>query len=498
MKYGTGYDGLMGFCCGWKVKILFMLLLAALFCTVDAQVKATRQTALDAFNKGNFELAYSRFSDLLAVYPRDPLYKYYSGVCLVKLEADPERAIELLSDARRDDAVVRTVPPDVLFWLGRAQQMAGRFDEAIDSFNGYTEQVGKKTARESGTQDYIQQCMDKRGKTTGSFIPDPEPETLTEPVVEHLNDTILQEVTEKKEIPLYRPPASEELLPPVDSLEILSGVSYDTVKKKKATVREPETTYADTTFEAVFDEHVAEAVKQPSAQGVLELFMIREGSDYDPGERIEINPEHPAGLIYRIQVAVLRNPVTISHFKGIVPVYGIRNSKSDLTTYYAGMFRKNDDARKALPLVRGKGFRDAFIVAFSGGKPVSLQRAAIMEKEWGVIPFISVEQLIPETETDTIPPTLSFRVEVIRTPKPVSEESYDEMKTLSGTRGLDIETLPDGNIVYLIGQFITFESAERYADLLVRNGYRDAKVVAWLGKKEIPVETAIQLFNSLK
>ena len=50
-------------------------------------------------------------------------------------------------------------------------------------------------------------------------------------------------------------------------------------------------------------------------------------------------------------------------------------------------------------------------------------------------------------------------------------------------------------IAYLIGNFFTFQSAAEYADLLVRNGYRDAKVVAWLGTKEIPLETAKQFFE---
>jgi len=50
----------------------------------------------------------------------------------------------------------------------------------------------------------------------------------------------------------------------------------------------------------------------------------------------------------------------------------------------------------------------------------------------------------------------------------------------------------------LIGKFITFESAVEYTDLLIRNGYREAQVVAWLGKKEIPVDTARQLFENLK
>jgi len=63
---------------------------------------------------------------------------------------------------------------------------------------------------------------------------------------------------------------------------------------------------------------------------------------------------------------------------------------------------------------------------------------------------------------------------------------------------LDILNSADGSFVYLIGKFITFESASEYSDLLVRNGYREAKVVAWLGDREIPVETAKQLFERLE
>ena len=109
----------------------------------------------------------------------------------------------------------------------------------------------------------------------------------------------------------------------------------------------------------------------------------------DPNEKITIDPEIPAGLIYRIQIAVFRNPVAPSYFKGITPVYGFKIAGTDKTTYYAGMFRRSSDAKKALAAVKTKGFKDAFIVALSGNKPVSADRAAIQEKEWGKKPFIN-------------------------------------------------------------------------------------------------------------
>ena len=147
--------------------------------------------------------------------------------------------------------------------------------------------------------------------------------------------------------------------------------------------------------------------------------------------------------------------------------------------------------------VKQKGFRDAFIVAFSGGKQVSIERAAVLEKEWGKKPFFSA-QPVKQASADTITPELCFRVEVIRSVKPVKPEVLEEMKKIAGTRGLDTESNPKGPTVYLIGKFITYESASEYADLLVRNGYREAKVVARLGKKEMPVETARQLFEKLE
>ncbi|HBE40500.1 MAG TPA: hypothetical protein DDW27_04730, partial [Bacteroidales bacterium] len=364
----------------------------------------------------------------------------------------------------------------------------------------FTGQAGRKTARELGVQGFIQQCNEKRGQLTGSDINIPEPEIIKKSEASTGKDPAVQaeEVTVKKEPSVYRPQEADSFVKARDSVKPETVRVSEISQQKETMETEPEKTLADSTFEAIFDEHLTEAVRQPSASGVLMLFSADPKPFYDPGEKIRINPDHPPGLIYRIQVAVFRNQVEPSYFKGISPVYGIRNASSGLTTYYAGMFRKNDDAKKALPQVRQKGFKDAFIVAFSGGKPVSPERAAILEKEWGVIPFRPDERIIEELQADTIPPTLSFRVEVIRSKKPVSEQNYDELKKLAGARGLDIKTIPDGNIVYLIGQFITYESAGSYADLLVRNGYRDAKVVAWLGKREIPVETAKQLFRSLE
>ena len=139
--------------------------------------------------------------------------------------------------------------------------------------------------------------------------------------------------------------------------------------------------------------------------------------------------------------------------------------------------------------------KDAFVIPLTGNKSVSADRAAILEKEWGKKPFITAE---PVTHADTVTPTLTFRVEVTRSVKPLKEDVVDGIRKVAGNRGLDILILEDGKTGYVIGKFITFETAAEYSDLLKRNGYKDAQVVAWLGKKQIPIDTARQLVDKLK
>ena len=87
-----------------------------------------------------------------------PVYMYYIGATLVKLERDPERASGLLTDAINGSAVIKTVPADVRFYLGRALQMSGDFDSAIEIYDLLTEEAGKKSAKSLGVPDYIEEC----------------------------------------------------------------------------------------------------------------------------------------------------------------------------------------------------------------------------------------------------------------------------------------------------------------------------------------------------
>ncbi len=556
-----------------KHQIAMFLLIFCIVLSIDNCYSQTmksapsRQSASEAFSRGDFEQAFIDYSYLLKTYSKDPLYKYYSGVCLIELKRDPEMAAIILKESVQFSSAVKPIPEDALYYLGRGQQMSGKYTDAINSYSLYIEQVGKKKAKEHDVQGLIQQCNDNKGKLAASETnyDNTKTEGKTEAILiasgselEGDNSPALKNMNPPREFvsPEYEKVFDEAVhfQYKADSLSTLAGehkkelavAVTDEKPALKAIIAENEMMAAS--FQKSADKKYKEAEElinpKPASTGkseaVVPVVASKQASDVksgdeilkqtdgntvnvtsaqpaikknietysffevltkpvtDPKQVIEIDPKVPEGLIYRIQIAVFRNPVAPSFFKGITPVYGFKAAASDNRTYYAGMFRRYTDARRALDEVKMKGFKDAFVVSFLENKAVSADRAEALEKEWGKRPFLSTEMSAPEIPADTIPPTLSYRVEVMRSVKPAKNDVVEEIKVMAGNRGFDIVTLEDGKFAYLVGNFITFESAAAYADLLVRNGYRDAHVVAWLGKKEVPLDVARKLFDDLE
>ncbi|MFO7620779.1 MAG: hypothetical protein R6W81_05870 [Bacteroidales bacterium] len=570
-----------------KRRWLFVLTAIIFSCySADGQIsqsKPSRQSASDAFAKADFEKAYYEFGELLKLYTKDPLYKYYSGVCLVNLERDPVTAIELLQEAVQGSGVVRSVPQDALFWLARAQQMAGQFTAALNNYSQFATQAGSKKAREYNVQEFVRQCNERRGDLAATRVqpavpdarseqvrasetkpgpaekpvaattvkPAAKPEAVPSDYDRVLNEALnyqvradsLRDLADQKRKQLAGKPAAQKASAEkeIGDLEqqsahwqrladqkyneaqasagrkvpVAAATRPETAPKpvpaeekktiaaeEKKTVSAGEKKNIETTRGKPVEEKVKPETGKPVPQlpaqkqpEVFSVFEVISNPVYGPGDAIPVDPEIPEGLVYRIQVAAFSNPVNPSIFKGLTPVYGFRVAGTKMTSYSVGLFRRLADANRALTTVRQHGFRDAFIVSSLGGKPVSAERASVLEKEWGNRPFAFAGGPATETPADTVPPTLSFRVETARSEKPLRDDMVDPMRTIAGSRGLDIFTDGEGKNVYLIGKFITFESASEYADLLIRNGYRDAKVTAWLGRKEIQVETARQLFE---
>jgi hypothetical protein len=551
----------------YSLSFAAIMLSVSDICSQDIQKKATKQSALESFSKGEFEPALVQFTELSNLYSRDPVYKYYMGSCLVNLKREPVRAADLLNNAIQSSAVIKTVPSDSWFYLGRARQMSGNFNGAIDAFNIYTEQAGKKNARSLGVSDFIQQCSEKKGMIAVAAPPGTEqvksegisiPAKVTVPI-EAKNDDIPEVKNEQliEAVPTDYDNTLNKALVSQFKADSITGIA-DSLRKQMNTLSwdkrialqkritgldslasifqkmadnqylgaeqniseakpEVENTGVENVIISEKDDTsgvVPKAVKQQDNQLADQPVTISIGITPDASvfsvfevnkqknsvvKAIPVNESFPAGLVYLIQLAVFRNPVSIEYFKGLGPVNGLRPEGSDKTNYYVGMFRRAEDAYRALTEVKKTGFNDAFVIAMVNNKPVSADRARILEKEWGQRPLLAaLKESIAGSSVatkDTVPSSLLFRVEVMKSLKQVKPEVLESIKKLAGDRGLDTFTDKNGVHIFLIGKFLNFEAASEYTDLLKRNGYKEARVTAYIGKIEIPVEMALKLFE---
>ncbi|MCK4465865.1 MAG: hypothetical protein KAU83_09150, partial [Bacteroidales bacterium] len=226
-------------------------------------------------------------------------------------------------------------------------------------------------------------------------------------------------------------------------------------------------------------------------------FTVLKTSPYSASNPIPVNVTLPDRVVYRIQLAVFRNPIPPDYFKGLSPVLAEIIPESGLTRYYTGTFRKFVDAQAALPAVQNLGFQDGFIVAHFMGKKISLNRARNLESADDS--FNKDQKTHPDSvknksrETGRMTHKLIIKVEVGAYKDQVSEEKMDSFRKMARDKKVEFYLNKSGFYVYTIGNFFTFDKAEKFKDLLVVNGFRDAAVAAFIGKSKIPVEEAKKL-----
>ncbi|MBN2681855.1 MAG: PD40 domain-containing protein [Bacteroidales bacterium] len=121
------------------------------------------QDAIEFFKAKKYEEALPLFSSLISVHPQEGFYNYCYGICLVEVNKDIPKAIEYLKFASGKD-----VKYFVYFYLGKANHLLYKFDEAIRHYNTFLQKGGTKDAAEYPAARYIEMC--KNGKDLVQFI----------------------------------------------------------------------------------------------------------------------------------------------------------------------------------------------------------------------------------------------------------------------------------------------------------------------------------------
>lgn len=113
---------------GYLQLVIFFLFLSVL--SASGQTKTKKELEEDAYNAladEDYAAAYDKFDALNAKYPKEFNYKLYLGVSSLRNPERKERALEIFTEIKKEYPKFT----DVDFFLGRANHVNYKFDEAI-------------------------------------------------------------------------------------------------------------------------------------------------------------------------------------------------------------------------------------------------------------------------------------------------------------------------------------------------------------------------------
>ena len=131
----------------------------------DTAKVALKERASEKFESGNFEDALSDYRILMDKFPRDPLYKYYCGVCMVELNLDYEEAVEMLHFSS-----TRGVPDDVYYYLGEAYRRMYDFQKSKQYFLQFDKEASRAMAKKQHSKLHVR-SVQTASRITSEYNP---------------------------------------------------------------------------------------------------------------------------------------------------------------------------------------------------------------------------------------------------------------------------------------------------------------------------------------
>lgn len=123
--------------CAKKPLAVFLLLAAWPLCAQNTSADTDLKKQADQlFVEENYAQAYKLYSQLVANYPKDPVYNYKLGVCMIYAEPDKKKSLAYLKFAVAHQQGNKELK-DAQFYLGKAYHINYLFDEAVKQYNEY-------------------------------------------------------------------------------------------------------------------------------------------------------------------------------------------------------------------------------------------------------------------------------------------------------------------------------------------------------------------------
>ncbi len=217
-----------------------------------------------------------------------------------------------------------------------------------------------------------------------------------------------------------------------------------------------------------------------------------------PTSTPQLSTEVSGDVTYRVQIGVFAGEIpeklntTMEKYQAFGSFYEKRSDGKIVCTI--GRFKSLPEVASLKTKLQDAGYKDAFTVAYSGQKRVSLQ-ASIKKTEKPielVKPEVKVEKE-PITKEDLVG-DINFRVQI----GVFANGVPDEVNSLMGKYkafGTSAVKKSNGKTVCTIGHFDSISDAGALKKKLYKAGFTDIFTVAYTGNKRISIQDAIRLIK---
>lgn len=123
---------------------------------LTAEEELLYQRSLTAVENNDFSSAHRMFSQLLSLYPQEPVFKYHFAICMIQLRQDFRRAINYLEDAANHGL------HKSFFYIGNAYHYLYDFNRAINYYERFKTSASSREIRSYDVDRYIQMAENGR------------------------------------------------------------------------------------------------------------------------------------------------------------------------------------------------------------------------------------------------------------------------------------------------------------------------------------------------
>jgi len=141
------------------ILLLFFLFLGTVGQAQFKNEDELKKQAAKYFDDEEYASGFKLYSQLVSTYPKDPIYNYRLGVCMLFTDADKKKAIPYLKTASK---TAKDNEKEALFYLGKAYHFNYQFDEAMNYYAQYKNIASASMIKKLQVDREIQAC--KNGK----------------------------------------------------------------------------------------------------------------------------------------------------------------------------------------------------------------------------------------------------------------------------------------------------------------------------------------------